>query len=159
MIFHHKSNNTIINNAITKQSIFNNHSKYILYIDLDKPIFLPRLYLINTKTKKIEKSTFVFTAYKSGIIYSTKFSNVPSSNLTSTGAFIINQQYQGKFGYSARIEGLEKQNNNAFKRTIVIHPCNLSPYTLGCYSTFESTLKEILPLIKNGGFMFVNKIN
>ena len=156
IIIHYKSNDTIINNAITKQESFNNHSGHILYIDLNKPIFLPRLYLINVKTKKIKKTTFVFTSFKSGRFYATKFSNKPNTHLTSIGAFIVNQQYNGKFGYSARIGGLEKQNNNAMRRAIVIHPCGSYLYTLGCYSTFESTLKEIIPLIKNGGFMFVD---
>ena len=159
VIGHHKSNNTIINNAVSKQVVFNNHSKHILYIDLDKPIFLPRLYLINVETKRVEKKTFVFTSYKSGLIYSTKFSNTPKTNLTSTGAFIINEQYQGKYGYSTRIQGLENHNNNASNRAIVLHPWCGFPYTLGCYSTFESTLKKIIPLIENGGFMFVESSN
>jgi hypothetical protein len=155
VVVHYKSTDTIVNNAVNKQSTFNNNSEYILFIDLDKPIFLPRLYLINSKTKKIEKSDFIFTSFKSGIIYSNKFSNTPNTNLTSIGSFIVGEQYNGDFGYSVRIKGLEPHNNNVYKRTIVLHPWNGFPYTLGCYSTFETTLKHIIPLIQNGGFMIV----
>ena len=152
---HFKSSDTIINNAISKQSTFNNNSDYILYIDLDKPIILPRLYLINTKSKKIEKVSYVFTSIKSGLFYSRKFSNTQNTNLTSTGAFLVKEQYNGNYGYSARIQGLESHNNNVYNRAIVLHPWKGFPYTLGCYSTFESTLKDIIPLIQDGGFMFV----
>jgi hypothetical protein len=155
-IYHYKSDKTIIRCALQKQKEFHNSSGYILYIDLEKPVFLPRLYFIDKKQNKIIKQSFVFTSYKSGLIYTTKFSNTPHSNLSSYGAFEVLNDYYGAYGYSARLKGLEKHNNNVLIRAVVLHPWKFKPYTLGCYSTFEKNLKEILPLLKNGGFMYVN---
>ncbi len=155
-IYHYKSDKTIIRSALQKQKEFHNSSDYILYIDLEKPVFLPRLYFIDKRQNKIIKQSFVFTSYKSGLIYTTKFSNTPHSNLSSYGAFEILNDYYGAYGYSARIRGLEKHNSNVQIRAIVLHPWKFKPYTLGCYSTFEKKLKEILPLLKNGGFMYVS---
>lgn len=155
-VYHFKNNTDIIIEAISKQKEFNNKSNYILYIDLDKPIFLPRLYVIDKKSNKIIKRNFVFTSYKSGLIYTTKFSNTAHSNITSKGAFKILNDYSGRFGYSVRIQGLESHNNNVLNRAIVLHPWMGFPYTQGCYSTTKKTLNEIIPLLKNGSFMYVN---
>lgn len=155
-IIHYKSDSIILNAAISKQKEFNNKSNYILYIDLDKPIFLPRLYVIDKRINKIIKRNFVFTSYKSGLIYATKFSNTPHSNITSKGSFKILNDYNGRFGYSARIQGLEHNNNNVTNRAIVLHPWMGFPYTQGCYSTTKKTLNYIIPLLKDGSFMYVN---
>jgi hypothetical protein len=49
------------------------------------------------------------------------FSNEPNSLCTSLGKYYIGASYNGKFGKSYKLYGLEQSNNNALRRNIVIH--------------------------------------
>jgi hypothetical protein len=49
------------------------------------------------------------------------FSNSVGSEATSNGAYLTGDNYQGKYGYSMRLTGLDYSNNNALARAIVIH--------------------------------------
>ena len=50
------------------------------------------------------------------------FSNIENSYQSSLGKYKIGSFYNGKFGKSYRLIGLDKTNSNAVKRAIVIHP-------------------------------------
>jgi hypothetical protein len=49
------------------------------------------------------------------------FSNTVGSEATSNGAYLTGDNYQGKYGYSMRLMGLDYTNSNALERAIVIH--------------------------------------
>ncbi|MFV5692592.1 murein L,D-transpeptidase catalytic domain-containing protein [Flavobacterium sp. LT1R49] len=49
------------------------------------------------------------------------FSNEPNSLCTSLGKYYIGSSYNGKFGKSYKLYGLDQTNNNALSRNIVIH--------------------------------------
>ncbi len=49
------------------------------------------------------------------------FSNSVGSEATSNGAYLTGDNYNGKYGYSMRLMGLDYTNNNALQRAIVIH--------------------------------------
>ena len=49
------------------------------------------------------------------------FSNSIGSEATSNGAYLTGDNYQGKYGYSMRLTGLDYSNSNALARAIVIH--------------------------------------
>ena len=49
------------------------------------------------------------------------FSNRPGSEATSDGAYTTQETYQGKYGLSMKVRGLDWTNNNAESRAIVIH--------------------------------------
>lgn len=50
-----------------------------------------------------------------------QFSNRPGSEATSNGAYSTADTYQGKYGLSMKVDGLDWSNNNANSRAIVIH--------------------------------------
>ena len=56
------------------------------------------------------------------------FSNIPDSNTTSLGMYAIGKDYVGKFGKSYKLFGLEKTNDKAFERFIVLHHYEKVPY-------------------------------
>jgi hypothetical protein len=56
-----------------------------------------------------------------------KFSNEPNSNSTSLGRYAIGKPYNGMFGKSYKLFGLDETNNNAFKRAIVLHSYSAVP--------------------------------
>jgi hypothetical protein len=49
------------------------------------------------------------------------FSNEMGSEATSQGAYLTGNAYQGKYGYSLRLDGLDPSNSNALARQIVVH--------------------------------------
>jgi hypothetical protein len=49
------------------------------------------------------------------------FSNEMGSEATSEGAYVTGNAYQGKYGYSLRLDGLDPSNSNALARQIVVH--------------------------------------
>jgi hypothetical protein len=53
--------------------------------------------------------------------YLDHFSNQPGSEATSNGAYQTAETYDGKYGPSMKVRGLDWTNNNAESRAIVIH--------------------------------------
>src|SRR3546814_16655006 len=49
------------------------------------------------------------------------FSNEYESLATSRGAYVTGDFYNGKYGYSLRLSGLDPTNSNALGRAIVVH--------------------------------------
>ncbi len=58
-----------------------------------------------------------------------RYSNVVGSGCTSLGKYKIGSSYNGKFGYSYKLHGLDSSNNNAFERTVVLHSHSCVPGT------------------------------
>jgi hypothetical protein len=53
--------------------------------------------------------------------YLERFSNIPGSEASSSGTYATAQTYQGKYGLSMKVKGLDWSNSNAESRAIVIH--------------------------------------
>lgn len=87
-----------------------------------------------------------------------KFSNGPNSNATSLGRYVIGKAYNGMFGKSYKLSGLDQTNNNAFKRAIVLHSYSAVPeeeqdYYIsnshGCPMVNENFFKRLEKIIDN----------
>lgn len=50
-----------------------------------------------------------------------KYSNEPGCGCSSLGRYKVGYSYQGTFGLAYKLYGLDKTNNNAFKRFVVLH--------------------------------------
>jgi len=55
------------------------------------------------------------------------FSNLNSSGCTSLGRYRIGYRYQGQFGPSYKLYGLDTSNDRAFARNVVLHSYNMVP--------------------------------
>lgn len=95
------------------------------YIFLANMALLPnkkRFYIIKTDSLFVIDSGLVAHGRGKGrTIYSRQYSNVPGSNCTSLGKYKILKSYNGAYGPSYRLAGLDKTNNNALKRGVVLH--------------------------------------
>jgi len=56
-----------------------------------------------------------------------KFSNSSNCGCSSLGKYKVGAMYNGKYGKSYRLYGLENSNSNAFKRGVVIHGYDCVP--------------------------------
>jgi len=119
-------------NSIRK--IINSSSKYnreiAFFIDMKIPSGKNRFFVYDLKTNKIIDEGIVAhgSGSETGIKGKLKFSNTPNSLSTSLGKYYIGNHYNGKFGKAYKLYGLDKTNNNAFKRDIVFHHYYDVPY-------------------------------
>ena len=86
------------------------------------------------------------------------FSNEPNSLSTSLGKYSVGSSYNGQFGKSYKLFGLEETNNKAFARNIVLHKYSKVPFgeqespickSFGCPMINVEFYKRIEKLIDN----------
>ena len=140
--------------ALNRLNRYNTIRKdYVIVIDYTKNIFQERLYVINMKTKEVVISSSASHAFFSGIIIPSDYSNQLCSDKSSNGNFVTKGTYNGVFGYSMVIKGLDKGiNDNAEKRKIVFHSEKKMDYlwSRGCFATPEEINNKIINLTNNG---------
>ena len=148
--------------STAKKKLANYHPKrsdYVIVIDYRKSITEKRLYVVDMKSGKNILESRVAHAFKSGVMYPTKYSNQFGSNTSSKGVFITRgPTISTKFGYAMLIDGLDKGiNNNARKREIIFHSDKKmsSKWSYGCFATPEEINKKLIDLTKNGCLVVV----
>lgn len=108
--------------------------RFLTLIDYTKPATKKRMYLIDKETGNVKAMGVAHGRYKSGFVrlrtkhlknsvkWAKYFSNTPGSNAPSSGFFFAGQEYEGKFGRSLVLHGIEPGiNDNACERAVVIH--------------------------------------
>lgn len=136
-------------------------------IDFSQPSIQKRLFIIDLKNYKVLFNTLVAHGRNSGRELATSFSNKASSYMSSPGFYITGSTYEGKNGYSLKLEGIEHGiNDNAFERGIVVHGAayvsqdlaNAQGYigrSQGCPAVPVSVSERIINTIKEGSCLFI----
>jgi hypothetical protein len=97
------------------------------------------------------------------------FSNRIGSEASSHGGYITADLYNGKYGRSMKLRGLDPTNNNAEARAIVVHHAwyaeadQLDTYgklgrSEGCFAVGYNSLQQILARLGPGRFLFADKL-
>jgi len=135
-------------------------------IDFSLPSSQPRLWLFDLKKSTLLLEDLVAHGQKSGDKYATSFSNEVGSHQSSIGLFRAQESYQGKNGYSLRLDGLEPGfNDRARERAIVIHGADYVAQewvdnrghigrSHGCPAVAQGVAKMVIDELKNGQFVF-----
>jgi len=157
-------------NYLNKSGTINN-SDIITIIDFSLPATEKRLFVIDLKNNKVLYNTYVAHGRNSGEITANRFSNKNKSCQSSLGFYVTGDTYQGKHGYSLRLEGLERGiNDNAMKRGIVMHSAWYVNEKLaerkgyvgrseGCPAISKTVYKPIISNIKDGTCLFIYSPN
>lgn len=139
----------------------------LVIIDYTKPSNEERFYVIDFNKNKLVYSSRVAHSKNSGLEIPLQFSDDPNSYQSSLGFFLTMGEYDGAYGHSLRLKGLEESiNGNAEERAIVIHGGEIvedsyikkygfAGRSLGCPVLPYSKTKEIINYIKNGRVMFI----
>ena len=139
----------------------------VTIIDFSKPSTEKRLFILDLEKQKILYHTYVAHGKNTGQNRATKFSNNKGSNQSSLGLFRTAESYQGKHGYSLRLDGLEKGfNDNARSRAVVMHSASYVSEgfiqkhgrlgrSWGCPALPVELSKEIIDLIKEGSCLYI----
>ena len=98
------------------------NTQYCFLIDMRIPSGKNRFFIYNLKADSLVAAGLV--THGSGSATGTDnlvFSNVPNSLCTSIGHYKIGNSYNGKFGLAYKLYGLDKTNDKAFNRFVVLH--------------------------------------
>ena len=147
--------------------ISNKNPGVLIIIDYTKPSNEERFYVLDLNNKKLVYSTRVAHSKNSGLEIPLEFSDDPNSYQSSLGFFVTLGEYNGAYGYSLRLKGLEENiNANAEDRAIVIHGGDIvedeyikkfgfAGRSLGCPVLPNSLTREIIDFIKHGRVLFI----
>lgn len=139
--------------------------------DFAQPSWKPRLHLANLENGTVR--SFLLAHGKGsdpqhdGWLKS--FSDVPGSEATSRGAYLTCEWYQGKYGTSVRLVGLDPDNATALERLIVLHPAWYVDSSMiekwgkigrsqGCFAVSEGDFNTVLWHLSGGRLLFADRI-
>lgn len=149
------------------QKIPDKREGLLTIIDFTKPSNEKRFFVIDLNKKMINYSTYVTHGKNSGLTLPLNFSNNRNSYMSSLGFYITGDAYEGKYGYSLRLQGLEEGfNSNAFRRAIVVHgadyaePSFIEKYGFlgrseGCPAIPTTISKDVIDYIKGKTVLFI----
>ena len=101
--------------------------------------------------------------------YLERFSNDFGSYATSNGTYVTDDYYQGKYGLSLRVAGLDWSNNNAEPRAIVIHnawyaePEMIQQHGMlgrseGCFAMPKASQYAVMRRLAGGRMIYADKL-
>lgn len=135
-------------------------------IDYSQPSTARRLWIFDLPKQTLLLQDLVAHGQKSGENFATRFSNRIGSHQSSLGLFRTQESYQGKHGYSLRMDGLEPGvNDRARERAIVIHAADyVNPLwsqrqgrigrSQGCPAVRPEVARRVIDKLKGGQFMY-----
>lgn len=97
------------------------------------------------------------------------YSNTEGSNATSRGAYVTWEWYQGRYGTSVRLGGLDQTNDAALRRYIVMHradyaePAHIDRWgrlgrSNGCFALGEEQFRIALLNLSGGRLLFADSL-
>jgi hypothetical protein len=139
--------------------------------DFAQPSSAPRLHFVHLESGTL-RSFFVAHGRGSdpeGDGWLKIFSNSIGSEATSRGAYVTGPWYDGKYGMSVRLSGLDADNSNAYDRAIVMHPAwYAAPDMLtkwgklgrseGCFAMAPEQFGEALWHLAGGRLLYADRI-
>jgi hypothetical protein len=125
--------NAPIINLLTKEinsyAVQNGFStEYCFLVDMSLPSGRNRFFVYNLAKNSVVYSGLVsHGSCNQTFISHARFSNDLKSGCSSLGKYKVGEFYNGKYGKSFRLYGLDNCNSNAYKRAVVIHGYDCVP--------------------------------
>src|SRR5919112_3340059 len=139
--------------------------------DFSRPSHDHRFYLLDTASGRVSNHLVAHGRGSdpdhSGFVE--RFSNAIGSEASSQGGYRTGDYYQGKYGRSLRLSGLDWSNSNAEARAIVVHHAwyaeadQIATYgklgrSEGCFALPYNSLQQVLARLGPGRFLYADKI-
>jgi hypothetical protein len=135
---------------------------YAFIIDMRIPSYKKRFFVYNLKKDSLLTSGLVAhgtgsETFKGELV----FSNTPDSRCSSLGKYKIGTSYNGIWGFSYRLTGLDSTNSKALQRAIVLHSLSCIPdnetdeypicFSYGCPMVSPAFLQQLKGYISKQG--------
>ena len=102
--------------------------------------------------------------------YLERFSNQPGSAATSNGSYMTADHYQGKYGLSMKVRGLDWSNSNAESRAIVMHNAWYAEPEVaeqhgklgrseGCFAFSRENHHRVMSRLSGGALIYADKLS
>jgi hypothetical protein len=139
--------------------------------DFSKPSSEPRFHVVDLRSGNVDSYRVAHGRGSdpdhSG--YLQRFSNDFGSYATSNGTYVTTDYYDGKYGLSLRVRGLDWTNNNAEPRAIVIHNAwyaedDMIPLhgqlgrSEGCFAMSRKNQYEVMRKLAGGRMIYADKL-
>jgi hypothetical protein len=139
--------------------------------DFSRPSSEPRFHVVDLQNGTVQ-SHLVCHGRGSDPAHSgflERFSNDFGSYATSSGTYVTDDYYQGKYGLSLRVRGLDWSNSNAEPRAIVIHnawyaePEMIQQHGMlgrseGCFAMPKTSQYEVMRRLAGGRMIYADKL-
>ena len=147
------------------------HGDVVGIADFTKSSADPRFYLLDTNSGQVTRHLVAHgrgsDPAHTGFLQ--RFSNLPGSEASSEGAYVVGDYYQGKYGRSMRVRGLDPSNSNAEARAIVVHTAWYAEPDVvtqtgrlgrseGCFALPHMSLQEALARLGPGRFLYADRV-
>ena len=143
----------------------------ISVVDFSLPSSEPRFHVIHLASNQVESFRVAHGSGSdpdhSGFVE--MFSNEFGSHATSNGTYITADTYEGKYGLSMKVDGLDATNNNAEPRAIVIHNAwyaedDMIPVhgklgrSEGCFAFSRASQWKVMSRLGGGRMIYAEKL-
>jgi hypothetical protein len=140
-------------------------------VDFSQPSSEPRFHVVELASGQVESHRVAHgrgsDPAHSG--YLERFSNDFGSYATSNGTYATGDYYDGKYGLSMKVRGLDWSNNNAESRAIVIHNAwyaedDMVPLhgmlgrSEGCFAMSRKSQFEVMRKLAGGRMIYADKL-
>jgi hypothetical protein len=140
--------------------------------DFSKPSSEPRFHVVDLQNGTVESHLVAHgrgsDPEHSGFLE--RFSNDFGSYATSNGTYVTGDYYEGKYGTSLRVRGLDWSNNNAEARAIVIHNAwyaepemiplhGMLGRSEGCFAMPKTSQYEVMRRLAGGRMIYADKLS
>jgi len=134
------------------------NGEFCFLVDMRQPSGRYRFFVYDLRKDSILLAGLVAHGSGSaGFSETPSFSNINGSGCTSLGRYRIGYPYNGMFGRSYKLYGLDTTNNQAFQRNVVLHSwkdvpdAETYPYPIcnsrGCPMVSPAFLRQLQPMI------------
>ncbi|MBL4593280.1 MAG: murein L,D-transpeptidase catalytic domain family protein [Flavobacteriales bacterium] len=142
------------------------NKKYLTIVDMSLSSNTERFYVIDMELQQLVYRSLVAHGRNTGEEFAYNFSNKQSSYQTSLGFYKTAETYDGKRGFSMKLDGLEYSNSNARDRGVIIHGADYVSKkfitengrlgrSLGCPSLPMNSFVKVVEMLKEGSCLFV----
>ncbi len=140
-------------------------------VDFTKPSSEPRFHVVDLMNGSVESHLVAHGRGSdpdhSGFLE--RFSNDFGSHASSNGTYTTADYYEGKYGLSMKVRGLDNTNNNAEARAIVIHnawyaePEMISEHgklgrSEGCFAFSRKSQWDVMRKLAGGRMIYAEKL-
>ena len=147
------------------------HRDVIGIVDFASPSADPRFHLVDLLSGSVESHRVAHGRGSdpdhSG--YLERFSNDFGSYASSNGAYVTGDTYDGKYGNSMKVRGLDWTNSNAESRAIVIHNAWYAEDEVardfgklgrseGCFAFSRANQWNVMSRLANGRMIYADKL-
>ena len=156
--------------AISRVQAQHPDARRIAIADFSLPSTSQRFYVIDLEKEQILLQTWVAHGKNSGDLYARKFSNTPSSLMSSQGLYEVGEKFESpRHGPSRVLLGLDKGiNDNAQEREIILHGADYVGEAFieahgfcgrshGCPALPRADMDRAIALLEPGSLLYIHR--